>query len=95
MGRIGIGRGKKEIVNRIRVRGIIVWGRRKNVVIGMTMEKRVTEKRGWGRRTMRIIAMIRMSMIRKRMRRTRGEEKEKRVIGIYIEYNAMVMIVLI
>jgi len=36
-----------------------------------------------------------MGVIRKRMRRTGGEEKEKRVIGTYIEYNTMVIIVLI
>jgi len=39
--------------------------------------------------------IIRMGMIRKRMRRTRGEEKEKRVIETYIEYNTMVIVVLI
>jgi len=36
-----------------------------------------------------------MGMMRKGMRRTRGEEKEKRVIETYIEYNAVVIIVLI
>jgi len=46
MGRIGIGRRKKEIVSRIRVRGILAWRRGKNVVIRTTMEKRITEKRG-------------------------------------------------
>jgi len=44
---------------------------------------------------MRIIMIIRMRIIRKRMRRTRREEKEKRVIETYIEYNAMVIVVLI
>jgi len=46
MGRVGIGRRKKEIVSRIRIRRIIAWRRRKNVVIRTTIEKRVTEKRG-------------------------------------------------
>jgi len=45
MRRVGIGRGKKEIVSRIRVRGVVAWGRRKNVLIRTTMEKRMTEKR--------------------------------------------------
>jgi len=44
---------------------------------------------------MRIIVIIRMRIVRKGMRRTRGEEKEKRVIETYIEYNAIVIIVLI
>jgi len=44
---------------------------------------------------MRMIVMIRMGIIRKRMRGTRGEEKEKRVIETYIEYNTMVIVVLI
>jgi len=46
MGRVGIGRRKKEIVSRMRVRGIIAWRRRKNVVIRTTMEKRMMEKGG-------------------------------------------------
>jgi len=45
MGRVGIGRRKKEMVSRIRIRGIIAWRRGKNVVIRTTMEKRMTEKR--------------------------------------------------
>jgi len=44
---------------------------------------------------MRVIMIIRMGIMRKRMRRTRGEEKEKRVIEIYMEYNAMVIVILI
>jgi len=44
---------------------------------------------------MRIIVIIGMRMIGKGMIRTRGEEKEKRVVETYIEYNAMVIIVLI
>jgi len=36
-----------------------------------------------------------MRIIRKRMRRTGGEEKEKRVIETYIEYNTMVIVILI
>jgi len=44
---------------------------------------------------MRIIVIIRMRIIRKRIGRTRGEEKEKRVIETYIEYNAMVIVILI
>jgi len=43
---VGIGRGKKEIVSRIRVGGIIAWRGGKNVVIRTTMEKRMTEKGG-------------------------------------------------
>jgi len=39
--------------------------------------------------------MIRMGIIRKRMRRTGREEKEKRMIGTYIEYNTMVIMVII
>jgi len=95
MGRARIGRGKKEIVSRIRVRGIIAWRGIKNVVIRVTIEKIMTEKRRSGGRKMRIIVMIRMGMIRKGMRRTRGEEKEKGVIETYIEYNTMVIIILI
>jgi len=41
-----MGRRKKEIVSRIRIRGILAWGGGKNVVIRTTMEKRMTEKRG-------------------------------------------------
>jgi len=44
---------------------------------------------------MRIIVIIRMGIIRKGIRRTRGEEKEKRVIETYMEYNAMVIAILI
>jgi len=39
--------------------------------------------------------IIRMGIIRKGLRRIGGEEKEKRVIGTYIEYNTMVIVVLI
>jgi len=44
---------------------------------------------------MRIIVVIRIGIIRKGIRRTRGEEKEKRVIETYMEYNAMVIVILI
>jgi len=44
---------------------------------------------------MRIMVIIRVGIIRKRIGRTRGEEKEKRVIETYIEYNVMVIVVLI
>lgn len=39
--------------------------------------------------------LMRIGMMRKGIRRTRGEEKEKRVMGTYIEYNVIVMMVLI
>jgi len=39
MGRVRIGRRKKEIVSRIRVGGIIAWRGRKNVLIRRMMEK--------------------------------------------------------
>jgi len=44
---------------------------------------------------MGIMVIIRMGIIRKGMRRTRGEEKEKRVMETYMEYNAMVIVILI
>jgi len=44
---------------------------------------------------MRVIVIIRVRMMRKGIRRTRREEKEKRVIGTYIEYNVIVITVLI
>jgi len=44
---------------------------------------------------MRIIVIIGVGIMRKGIRRTGGEEKERRVIGTYIEYNAMVITVLI
>lgn len=65
------------------------------MLIRTTMENEVRRRRGWEKGKIGIIMILRIGMIRKRIGGTEGEEQEKRVMRTYIEYNVIVIIVLI
>lgn len=82
---------KSEVVIGIRLRRIMIWRARKNIIIGTVIENRVRRisraGNGAGGLVRGAVMMIMMSRIG-----GKGKVRErKRVLEMYIEYNAIVV----